>query len=362
MRTGRPTQRVKLSKGEREELESLARRRRSARSVAFRARVILSCAEGLSDTQVSRAIHASQAMIGHWRKRFNERRVAGLFDEPRPGAKRKISDAQVEQVITMTLETTPEGATHWSTREMAKKSGLNAMAISRIWRAFGLQPQRDETFEISRDPLLVEKVRDIVGLYMHPPVNAFVLCVDEKSQIQALSRNQPLLPMSPGQLERRTPQYQRNGTTSLFAALNVATGNVLGRCFQRHRSAEFRKFLDLVYAAVPVELDVHLVLDNYATHKTPMIKRWLAKRPRVHLHFTPTHASWLNQVERWFALLTQRKIKRGVHRSVRELIDAIESFIAHNNEAPKPFVWTKSADQILASIARFATRTQNIHA
>jgi transposase len=244
---------------------------------------------------------------------------------------------------------------------MAKKCGLSAMAISRIWRAFGLQPHQVEGFELSADPRLVEKVRDIVGLYMRPPVNALVLCVDEKSQIQALSRNAPLLPMRPGQAERRSHQYRRHGTTSLFAALDVATGSVIGKCFSRHRAREFRQFLDIVDASVPAELDIHIVLDNYATHKTAAIQRWLMKRPRYHLHFTPTHASWLNQVERWFGLLTQRKIKRGVHHSVKELVEAIREFIEVTNEAPKPFVWTKPADQILASIARFATQVNTTH-
>lgn len=358
---GRPAQRVILRRGEREELDRLAARKRSARSVAFRARIILQCAQGVSDSEVCRTLRVSNPTVGHWRKRFNERRVAGLFDEPRPGAPRRISDKTIEELITKTLESSPEGATHWSTREMAKRLGVSAMAVSRIWRAFGLQPHRNESFELSADPLLVEKVRDIVGLYMNPPTNALVLCVDEKSQIQALSRNQPVLPMTFGQVERHTHQYMRHGTTSLFAALDVATGNVIGKCFARHRAIEFRKFLDVIDASVPPKLDVHIILDNYATHKTPTIRRWLAKRPRYHLHFTPTHASWINQVERWFALLTQRQIKRGAHYSVRALIDAIKNFIDATNDNPKPFVWTKSADDILAAIARFAIRTSTVH-
>ncbi len=358
---GRPTQRVSLKGREREELAALSKRKRSARSVSFRARIILCCAEGLTDSEVSRKLHVSNPTVGIWRKRFNERRVAGLFDEPRPGAPRRISDATIEDLITKTLETLPEGATHWSTREMAKRLGVSAMAVSRIWRAFGLKPHRTESFELSNDPLLVPKVRDIVGLYMNPPTNALVLCVDEKSQIQALSRDQPVLPMMPGQAERHTHQYQRHGTTSLFAALDIATGNVIGKCYGRHRSVEFRKFLDLIEGSVPPEFDIHIVLDNYATHKTPAIHRWLAKRPRFHLHFTPTHASWINQVERWFGLLTQRQIKRAAHYSVRALTDAIKTFIDATNKNPKPFVWTKSADEILASIARFAIRTAQTH-
>ena len=256
-----------------------------------------------------------------------------------------------------TLETTPKGATHWSTRGMAKAVGLSRESIARIWRTFGLKPHQTVTFQLSKDPLLIEKVRDIVGLYMSPPANAVILSVDEKSQIQALNRTQPILPLRPGQAERRTPEYDRHGTTTLFAALNVATGNVIGKCYPRHRAVEFRNFLATVEAKVPPEFDVHIIIDNYATHKAPAIKAWLAKHPRYHLHFTPTHGSWLNQVERWFGLLTQRQIKRGAHKSVASLKAAIEEFLAAHNEDPKPFVWTKSADEIIAKIGRFATRT-----
>jgi transposase len=284
-----------------------------------------------------------------------------LLDEPRSGAPRKISDDDVEAIVVATLETTPRGQTHWSTRGMAKRAGVSRTTVSRIWRALGLQPHRSETFKLSKDPLLVEKVRDIVGLYMSPPDNALVLCIDEKSQIQALDRTQPILPMRPGQRERRTPDYERHGTTSLFAALDVATGKVIGRCHRRHRAVEFRKFLDVIEQNVPGDLDVHVILDNYATHKTPMIHRWLAKRPRFHMHFTPTGGSWLNGVERWFGLLTQRAIKRGAHRSTKEVERAIHAYLdAHNAEEAKPFVWTKSADEILASIGRFAARTRSI--
>ena len=261
--------------------------------------------------------------------------------------------------MTLTLETTPADATHWSTRSMAARTGLSQSAISRIWRAFALQPHRTETFKLSSDPLFIEKVRDIVGLYLNPPQRALVLCVDEKSQIQALDRTAPLLPMRPGQIERRTHDYRRHGTTSLFAALDVKTGEVIGACHRRHRSTEFRRFLDRVDATVPPDLDVHLILDNYATHKTPAIQRWLARRPRYHLHFTPTSSSWLNQVERWFAVLTEKQLRRGVFRSTRELEQAIEQYIDQHNAASKPFIWTKTADQLLATIARFCHRIHN---
>jgi transposase len=272
-----------------------------------------------------------------------------------------MDDERIEEVVTRTLETTPEGATHWSTRLLAKKLHLSQSSVSRIWRAFGLKPHRSETFVLSKDPQLVQKVRDVVGLYLSPPLNALVLCVDEKSQIQALSRSQPILPLQPGQVERRTPDYFRHGTTTLFAALDIATGKVIGRCFPKHRSQEFRKFLDLLDQSIPHDLQIHLVLDNYATHKTELIKRWLLKRPRYHLHFTPTHASWLNQIERWFALLTQRQIKRGSHKSVASLIYAIEDFMQNHNKDPKPPHWQKTSGEILAAIERFASRTVQCH-
>ena len=357
-RVARP---VILTEDESKSLKVLTRRARRARALAFRARVILACAGGKSDLEVAGLLRCHNQTVGHWRKRFLQKRVDGLLDEPRPGAPRQMSDEQVEAVVVTTLESTPQGATHWSTRLMARHLGINQTSVSRIWRAFGLQPHRQETFVLSKDPLLVDKVRDIVGIYMNPPVNALVLCVDEKSQIQALSRSQPLLPMRPGQPERKTPDYLRHGTTSLFAALDIATGQVMGKCFGRHRSTEFRQFLDHIDAQVPPDRDIHLILDNYATHKTPLIQRWLAKRPRYRLHFTPTHASWLNQVERWFALLTQRQIKRGSHHSVRSLINAIQSFIDQSNQKPKPFRWVKSADDILRSIARFASSTLQAH-
>jgi len=360
--TGRPAKRVSLTVTEIQELDRLSKLKRRTRSVAFRAQIILHCAKAKTDTEVARLLRTSNNTVGMWRGRFLQRGIEGLLDEPRPGAPRKIGDERVEEVVTRTLETTPQGATHWSTRLMAKKLGLSQSSVSRIWRAFGLKPHRSQSFVLSKDPLLVEKVRDIVGLYLSPPANALVLCVDEKSQIQALSRSQPILPMQPGQIERRTPDYFRHGTTTLFAALNIASGKVIGRCFAKHRSQEFRKFLDLIEQSVPAQAEVHLVLDNYVTHKTDIIQRWLAKRPRFHLHFTPTHASWLNQVERWFALLTQRQIKRGSHQNVGALIYAIEQFIAVSNQNPQPMTWTKSADEILAAITRFATRTVQAHA
>jgi len=358
---GRPTKRVSINPQDKKELESLTRQKRKTRSVAFRAQIVLKCGEDKTDSEVAGLLRTSNSTVGLWRKRFLERGIDGLFDEPRTGAPRQMDDERIEEVVTKTLETTPEAATHWSTRLMAKKLNLSQSSVSRIWRAFGLKPHRSETFVLSKDPLLVQKVRDIVGLYLSPPVNALVLCVDEKSQIQALSRSQPILPMQPGQLERRTPDYFRHGTTSLFAALDIVTGKVIGRCFARHRSVEFRKFLDLIEASVPSHLDIHLVLDNYATHKTDIIKRWLVRRPRFHLHFTPTHASWLNQVERWFGLLTQRQIKRGSHPTVGSLIYAIEDFIRCHNQSPKPPCWQKSSEEILTAISRFASKTLQAH-
>jgi transposase len=361
MRTGRPTTPVKLTLDERQELESLAHRSRSAPHVARRARIILACADGGATTRIAKRQHLSATTVCKWRTRFLADRLDGLFDEPRPGAPRRITDDQVEQVIIRTLESTPRGATHWSTRGMAKASGLSNATISRIWHSFSLQPHRTETFKLSPDPLLVPKVRDIVGLYLDPPDHAVVLCVDEKSQIQALDRTAPLLPMRPGQAERRTHDYKRHGTTSLFAALDAKTGKVIAETHRRHRSLEFRRFLDRIDASVPAELNVHLVLDNYSTHKTPRIWAWLAKRPRFHVHFTPTYGSWLNLVERWFAELTTKQIRRGSHRSVAELERAIQEFLEAHNDGPTPFVWTKSADDILASIARFAQRTAATH-
>jgi transposase len=356
MARGRPLPPLTLTPDEQETLEGWTRRRTTAQALAQRARVVLECAAGKANRTVARELRLDEDTVGKWRLRFLVKRADGLLDEPRPGAPRTITDAAVERVVTWTLESTPRDATHWSTRAMAARCGLSQSTVGRIWRAFGLQPHRTDTFKLSRDPLFIDKVRDIVGLYLDPPDRALVLCVDEKSQIQALDRSQPLLPMRPGQVERRTHDYVRHGTTSLFAALDVKTGEVIGQCHRRHRAAEFRKFLDAIETAVPDDLAVHLVVDNYATHKTPVIRRWLAKRPRFHMHFTPTGASWLNQVERWFALLTQRQIRRGVHRSTRALEAAIMQYIAVANEQPRPFVWTKTADEILASVQRFCRR------
>ena len=359
MAPGRTKQGFALTDEQREALERWTRRPTTAQALALRARIVLACSRGGSDTGIAKELGVYRMTIAKWRGRFLKLGVDGLLDEPRPGAPRKISDADVERVIAKTLETKPRGATHWSTRSMARETTMSQSAISRIWRAFGLQPHRSETFKLSKDPLFIEKVRDIVGLYMAPPDRAMVLCVDEKSQIQALDRTMPLLPMRPGQVERRTHDYVRHGTTSLFAALDVKTGAVIGECHRRHRAQEFRQFLQTIDAAVPETLELHLVLDNLSTHKTPAIKRWLVKHPRFHLHFTPTSTSWINLVERWFALLTEKQLRRGIHRSTVALEAAIEQFIAINNEAPKPFIWTKSADEILASIGRFCRRTSD---
>jgi transposase len=342
-----------LSEAERSELKSLAARRNTAQALALRSRIVLGCAEGAQNKEVAARLRLDQATVGKWRRRFVEQRMDGLRDEPRSGAPRTINDARIEGVIVRTLESTPSAATHWSSRGMAKVCGLSVSTVQRIWRAFGLQPHRMETFKLSTDPDFVAKMRDVVGLYVSPPQHALVLCVDEKSQIQALDRSQPMLPMRPGQVARRSHDYTRHGTTSLFAALDIATGRVIGKCYPRHRAAEFRKFLDEIEANVPRNLDVHLVMDNYATHKTELIRRWLARRPRWHVHLTPTSSSWLNQVERFFGLLTDRQIRRGIHRSVAALHAAITAFISQHNADPRPFRWTKSADDILASIERF---------
>ena len=360
-RIGRPAARVNLGDEQREELTRLARRSREQRGPAFRARIILMLGRGEGGSWVARRLRTSNQTVCAVRKRYLKGGINALFDEPRPGAPRKISDDKIEAVIARTLEKRPVGATHWSTRQMAQKLGMSQSAVSRIWRAFGLKPHRASTFSLSRDPLFVEKVRDVVGLYLNPPDRALVLSVDEKSQIQALNRTQPVLPMRPGIVERRTADYERHGTTTLFAALDIKTGKVIGRCFPRHRAREFRRFLAVIEASVPQEQQVHLILDNYATHKSPTIHRWLLKHPRFHLHFIPTHSSWLNLVERWFALLTERQIKRGAHTSVAELEAAIHEFLQVSNSSPKPFVWTKTADEILDKVARFAADTLKAH-
>ena len=353
---GRPKAELQLSTEERLTLERLVNRRKSAQAMALRARIVLACAKGLTNQAVATELGVNQATVGKWRRRFVEQRLDGLFDEPRPGAPRSITDDQVEAVVVKTLEEKPADATHWSTRSMAAASGLSQTSIRRIWGAFGLQPHRAESFKLSTDPLFIEKVRDVVGLYLDPPERACVLCVDEKSQIQALNRFQPILPMMAGTPERRSHDYVRHGTTSLFAALDMASGKVIGSLRQRHRAVEFKKFLVQIDEEVPADLDVHLILDNYATHKTPEIKRWLLRHPRFHLHFTPTSGSWLNMVERWFGELTTKKIKRGAHTSVRALEKDIRDWIKTWNENPRPYVWVKTADEILASLARYCER------
>lgn len=350
---------LQLTDEERRTLERWSRRPTTAQGLAQRSQIVLGAAAGLTNTAVAARLRLTRTTVIKWRQRFMARRLDGLLDEPRPGAPRTITDVAIEAALTRTLESTPRDATHWSTRSLAKACGLSQTAVARIWKAFALQPHRTETFKLSKDPLFIEKVRDIVGLYLHPPARALVLCVDEKSQMQALDRTAPLLPLRPGQVERRTHDYVRHGTTTLFAALNVKTGTVIGECHGRHRAKEFRQFLDTIDRQVPAALDVHLILDNYATHKTPLIQRWLAKRPRYHLHFTPTSASWLNLVERWFVELDRKQIKRGSYRSTRALIDAVKHYLAVSNETPKPFIWTKTADEILESLARFCLRTSN---
>jgi transposase len=359
MRRGRKVEPITLTSEESTRLLEWTRRHKTSQALAMRARIVLACQQDRTDGEVARELRIIRATVGKWRRRFQSARLEGLLDEPRPGAPRTISDTVVEQVIAKTLHEKPRAATHWSSRAMAKSSGLSQSAVVRIWRAFGLQPHRAETFKLSTDPLFIEKVRDIVGLYLNPPDRALVLCVDEKSQIQALDRTQPILPMMPGLPERRTHDYSRHGTTTLFAALNIATGKVIGELHRRHRSQEFLQFLRTIDEAVPKRLEVHLVMDNYGTHKTPTVKRWLARNPRFHVHFTPTSASWLNQVERWFATLTERQIRRGTHRSTVELESAIRDYLVLNNRDPNPFQWTKTADQILESIKRFCMRTSN---
>jgi transposase len=357
MPKGRPLTPLSVTVEESAQLIAWSKRPKTAQALAMRSRIVLLAADGLSNTAIANQLHTTQHTVGKWRQRYLDQGVDGLLDEPRPGTSRKLSDKDVERVLALTLESTPADATHWSTRSMAKRAALSRASIHRIWRAFSLAPHRSETFKLSKDPLFIDKVRDIVGLYLNPPERALVLCVDEKSQIQALDRTAPLLPMRPGQAERRTHDYVRHGTTSLFAALDARSGGVIGKTQRRHRSVEFRKFLDTIEENVPADLDIHLILDNYGTHKTQLIRDWAAKRPRFHFHFTPTSASWLNLVERWFAVLTEKQIRRGVHRSTRELENAIHNYIDQHNDHPKPFVWHKTADQILASVARFCTRT-----
>ena len=358
-RRGRPTPPIVLTDEERQTLQRWAKRPTSSQALALRCRIVLACAQGLSNVQASDRLGVHEKTVGKWRSRFLTRRLEGLSDEPRPGVPRTITDEQVEQVITKTLEETPTDATHWSTRSMARAAGMSQTAVVRIWRAFGLKPQLDEGWKLSTDPQFIDKVRDIVGLYLNPPEAAVVLCVDEKSQIQALDRTAPVLPLLPGTPSRRSHDYTRHGTTNLYAALEVASGNVITEMTARHRAVEFKRFLARIDTQVPAGLEVHLICDNSSTHYTPEIRRWLLRHPRFQLHFTPTYSSWLNLVERWFAELTSKWLKRGTHRSVTELEQAIQTWIDTWNDNPRPFVWTKTADQILDNITRYLQRISN---
>jgi len=352
MALGRPLSPLTLSPSARQELERIA----SARTLPFglvrRAKIILLSAEGLTNKAVAARVGLSNVMVGVWRQRFVKQGVMGLYDEPKPGGPRSITDEQVAELIRTTLHKPPSGATHWSCRSLAARTGISKSSVHRVWRAFGIQPHRRKHFTLSTDPLFVEKVRDIVGLYLNPPDKALVLCVDEKSQVQALERAQPLLPLGLGHVEGVTHNYLRHGTTTLFAALDIASGKVLARCSPRHRHQEFLRFLDLIDDSVPADLDIHLVVDNYATHNHHAVRRWLANRPRYHLHRTPTYGSWLNQVEIWFNIITQQAIRRGSFPSVRELVRKINHFVDHHNEHAAPFIWTATADSILAKLAR----------
>jgi transposase len=347
---------IELSDDERTRLEAWSRRRSTAQALALRSRIVLAAAEGLANGEIAERERVSRPTVTKWRNRFAERRLEGLLDEPRPGRPRTVTDEQVESIVTTTLESTPKDATHWSTRSLAAHLGVSQDSVWRTWQAFGLQPHRQEKFKLSTDPQFVEKVYDICGLYLNPPERAVVLCVDEKSQIQALDRTRPILPMLPGTPQRATHDYERNGTSSLYAALDLTTGKVIGKLHQRHRAIEFHKFLQTIDQHVPQHLDVHLVLDNSSTHKTPKIKRWLAAHPRFVLHFTPTSSSWLNLVERWFSELTNKKLRRSAYQSVRALNADIRAWIENWNENPQPYVWTKPAERILDSIARYCQR------
>lgn len=356
MAQGRAIRQLEVTDEERSTLERWARRHTSAQALAMRCRIVLACSEGGHNGEVAERLGLSRDTVRKWRNRFIERRLDGLHDEPRPGKPRTITDDDVERVIVKTLEEKPADATHWSTRSMAAATGMSQTAVSRIWRAFGLKPHRVEDFKLSPDPLFVEKVRDVVGLYLNPPDAAVVLCVDEKTQVQALDRTAPVLPLIPGTPERRTHDYRRNGTTNLYAALDIASGNVIADLSPRHRAEEFRRFLNLIDRNVPEHLAVHVVLDNQSTHKTPSIQRWLLRHPRFTLHFTPTYSSWLNLVERWFAELTAKWLKRGTHRSVKDLVASIRTWITGWNDDPRPFVWHKSADEILDTLAGYCRR------
>jgi transposase len=356
MSMGRPKAALSLTDDERQQLSSLARSRTLSNSLVARAKVVLWSADGESNTQIADRLGWTKATVGKWRQRFVHQRLAGLYDEVRPGRPRTIEDEQVATLLNRTLSRKPAHGTHWTVRDAARDSGISKSTVHRVFQAFAVQPHRTRSFKLSTDPFFVEKVRDIVGLYLNPPDNALVLCVDEKSQIQALNRTQPVLPMGLGYVEGVTHDYVRHGTTTLFAALDVATGIVFTECKPRHRHQEFLAFLRRLDACIPQELDVHLIVDNYATHKHPKVRTWLARRPRYHIHYTPTYSSWLNQVERWFGLITQRAIRRGSFRSVNELINKIDTFVQHYNRSYRPFVWTATADSILAKISRLCSR------
>jgi putative transposase len=352
MAIGRPLPPVDLSLEMRQELQSISRSRSLPQSLVERAKIILMADDRLNNTQIAQALGLSNPTVGKWRRRFLNQGLVGLYDAPKPGAPRSISDEQIAVLIRRTLNTKPQDGTHWSCRSLAAESNCSKSTIHRVWQAFGLQPHRQKHFQLSPDPLFVEKVRDIVGLYLNPPDKAMVLCVDEKSQIQALDRLQPLLPLGLGYVEGVTHHYKRHGTTTLFAALDIASGQVITQCQPRHRHQEFLRFLRLIEANIPAELDVHLVVDNYATHKHQKVRRWLAARPRYHVHYTPTYASWLNQVEIWFQVISQKAIRRGTFRSVKELINQIERFVENYNAKSSPFMWTVTAESILGKIHR----------
>lgn len=352
MPRGRPVVPIVLNQDTRRELEALSRSRSLPYALVRRAHIILLAAQGMSQSDIGAKVGLSRAMVGMWRQRFLKQGLLGLYDEPRPGGPRSISDERISQLIRKTLKTKPKGGTHWSCRSIAAETDLSKSTVQRVWQAFGIQPHRQKHFKLSTDPFFVEKVRDIVGLYLNPPDNALVLCVDEKSQIQALDRTQPMLPMGLGYVEGLTHDYVRHGTTTLFAALDIASGQVLTRCAPRHRHQEFLQFLKQIQTSVPPHLDIHLIVDNYSTHKHPKVRRWLAARSRYHLHFTPTYASWLNQVEIWFNLITQQAIRRGTFHSVKDLTRKIDLFVSHYNSKSQPFVWTATADSILQKINR----------
>jgi len=358
MSIGRPKKPLEISAEEREKLMMIARRPKSSQALALRARIVLSC-EHLSNSEVAGRLHITAATVCKWRERFRQLRLDGLLDEPRVGAPRRITDRQIEEVVTQTLESMPANSTHWSTRLMAEQSGLSQTAIVRIWRAFGLQPHRLENFKFSKDPQFVEKVRDIVGLYLNPPDRAIVLCVDEKSQVQALNRTQPILPLAPGVPARQSHDYEGHGVTSLFAALDVASGVTISNCYRRHRHQEFLRFLDEIEGNLPAGFDVHLIMDNYGTHKVTKVRAWLARHPRYHVHFTPTSGSWLNLVERLFAEVTERCVRRGSHTAVRALEKEMLNYLDNRNKNPKPFAWTADADLILSKVTRLCKRISN---